>query len=663
MKKRTSLSRALLVFTLFALLCAGLFVPRVEKVEAAPVSANALDVLINEVAWAGTLADANDEWIELHNPTSSAINLTGWILVATDTSPTISLSGTIPAGGYFLLERSDNNTVSDITADIIYTGGLADTGEALTLYDNFSNIIDTANNDGGGWPAGVAGSRTSMERITVDIESDASWLSNNGVTKNGLDVALNPINGTPRQPNSVTPPTLTPTITTTATITLTPTITDTPTETLTPTPTGSATVTPTITLTRTLTPTPPNASVLSILINEVAWSGTSSSRTDDEWIELYNTESVARNLNGWRLTIDTSSDQSTETTLVAFTSADTILPGNFFLLARSTSGNFDIFNNVTEDKGFTTSIPNTGIIVLRLYSPQNLLIDTANNGKNSGWYAGTASTTYASMERKGGKVLDSSSAWHTFSGSTFAFNRDGSAVRGTPKRANSAITTTPSRTRTPTLVPTAVPVGRPVLNEFLARPGFDWNLDGNVDVFDEFIEIKNLGPVDINVGGWKIDDVENGGSNPFTLPSTILKPGERMVVYGLQSNILLSDGGDTVRLLNTSNKVFDSYTYKIAKVVDESVCRIADGNGNWYEDCLPTPKFINQRDGEAPVMPGEGFESPVCGLPDTLPEAFLIAECRGYGANLWRALFWDAEGWGGDKYVPANKSKWETFVE
>jgi hypothetical protein len=372
---------------------------------------------------------------------------------------------------------------------------------------------------------------------------------------------------------------------------------------------------------------------------------------------------VARNLNGWRLTIDTSSDQSAETTLVSFTFAHTILPGNFFLLARSTSGNFDIFNNVTEDMGFTTSIPNTGIIVLRLYSPQNLLVDTANNGKNSGWYAGTASTTYASMERKGGKVLDSSSAWHTFSGSTFAFNRDGSAVRGTPKRANSAVTTTPSRTRTPTLVPTAVPVGRPVLNEFLARPGFDWNQDGNVDVFDEFIEIKNLGPVDINMGGWKIDDIENGGSNPFTLPSVILKPGERMVVYGLESNILLSDGGDTVRLLNSSSKPYDSYTYKIAKVVDESVCRIADGNGNWYEDCLPTPKFINQRDGETPVMPGEGFESPVCGLPDTLPEAFLIAECRGYGANLWRALFWDAEGWGGDQYVPANKSKWETFVE
>jgi hypothetical protein len=203
-----------------------------------------------------------------------------------------------------------------------------------------------------------------------------------------------------------------------------------------------------------------------------------------------------------------------------------------------------------------------------------------------------------------------------------------------------------------------------VLNEFLARPGYDWNQDGSVDVFDEFIEVKNLGPVDINIGGWKLDDEANAGSNPFTLPSVTLKPGERLVVYGLESNILLSDGGDTVRLLNTSSKVFDSRTYTVAKEEDVSICRMPDGNGNWYEDCIPTPLFTNTRDGSAPSMPDDqGFESPVCNLPDTLPEAFLIAECRGYGANLWRALFWDALGWGGDKYVPANTSKWNTFVE
>jgi len=232
-------------------------------------------------------------------------------------------------------------------------------------------------------------------------------------------------------------------------------------------------------------------------------------------------------------------------------------------------------------------------------------------------------------------------------------------------------TPTPIRTATPTRTPTRVPtatfisaVGRPIINEFLSRPGFDWNQDGKVDVFDEFIEIKNIGVVDINVGGWKLDDESEQGSSPFVLPSLVLKPGQRVIYYGLQTNILLSDGGDTVRLLNPSNKVYDAYTYAIAKVVDQSVCRLPDGNGSWYEDCLPTPNLLNSREGEVPSMPGgEDFESPVCELPDTLPADFLFAECRGYGADIWHSFFWDESGWQGEQSVFENMSKWESFVE
>jgi len=232
-------------------------------------------------------------------------------------------------------------------------------------------------------------------------------------------------------------------------------------------------------------------------------------------------------------------------------------------------------------------------------------------------------------------------------------------------------TPTPIRTATPTYTPTRVPtatfipaVGRPIINEFLARPGFDWNQDGNVDVFDEFIEIRNIGNADINLSGWKLDDEADQGSSPFILPAVTLKVGQRMIFYGLQTNILLSDGGDTVRLINPSGKIYDAYTYAIAKVEDQSVCRLIDGSGSWYEDCVPTPNQINSREGVVPAMPdGENFESPVCELPDTLPADFLFAECRGYGANIWYSFYWDKTGWLGDQYVPANMSKWESFVE
>ena len=83
-------------------------------------------VVINEVAWSGTAAGADDEWIELYNPSNASITITGWTLRSTSVGTSalnITLSGTIAAGGYFLLERDNNFTVSDVAADQIYTGG------------------------------------------------------------------------------------------------------------------------------------------------------------------------------------------------------------------------------------------------------------------------------------------------------------------------------------------------------------------------------------------------------------------------------------------------------------------------------------------------------------------------------------------------------------
>jgi hypothetical protein len=162
-------------------------------------AASVRDVVISEVAWMGTQASANDEWIELYNNTSQDISLAWWRLEAADGTPSIVLSGTIPAHGFFLLERTDDNTVSDIVADQIYTGALSNSGESLILKDPAGNVIDTANGDGGPWPAGNDSDRTTMERVDLLApDSDANWATNNGVSRNGLDAQGNPINGTPK---------------------------------------------------------------------------------------------------------------------------------------------------------------------------------------------------------------------------------------------------------------------------------------------------------------------------------------------------------------------------------------------------------------------------------------------------------------------------------
>ena len=165
-----------------------------------------ISVVINEVAWAGHKGFTSDEWIELYNPTDHAINLTGWTLAATDGTPAIALNGTIPAGGYFLLERTDDSTVADIAADQFYSGSLENGGETLELRDDAGTLVDSANGDGGGWPAGAASpGYLSMERACPQSpDTNSNWHSNDGLTRNGTDAGGQPINGTPKARNSGT---------------------------------------------------------------------------------------------------------------------------------------------------------------------------------------------------------------------------------------------------------------------------------------------------------------------------------------------------------------------------------------------------------------------------------------------------------------------------
>lgn len=94
-----------------------------------PVLAEAA-VTISEIAWMGSAASANHEWIELYN-SGVATDVTGWTL--TDgMNLSIPLTGVIESGKYVVLERTSDESVSG-TAFLIYTGALVNTGATLTL--------------------------------------------------------------------------------------------------------------------------------------------------------------------------------------------------------------------------------------------------------------------------------------------------------------------------------------------------------------------------------------------------------------------------------------------------------------------------------------------------------------------------------------------------
>ena len=157
-----------------------------------------LDVVINEIAWMGTKANSSDEWIELYNNTSQDISLEGWTLYEKETliEPLI---GTIKANSYYLIERTDDSTIQNITASQEPSSwggyGLNNNGEHLKLLNQELAIIDEVDNSKG-WFEGEVSFFKTMERIktqTIGSIPD-NWQTCFSTEEIALDSQGNPIN-------------------------------------------------------------------------------------------------------------------------------------------------------------------------------------------------------------------------------------------------------------------------------------------------------------------------------------------------------------------------------------------------------------------------------------------------------------------------------------
>jgi len=200
-----------------AALC--LFVPPVAAAAATGA------VVINEVAWMGSLNNTSHEWIELYNTTGAPVDIAEWSIHGADTNQCLNLSDAdlitttvIPARGYLLyangIDEVENvNGVSLVDIDDA-TMSLNNTSPGtLELHDTpgcGGTPIDVVNLDGGDWPAGINPSDDlanwgAMERISpFESGIDTNWCTNDGITRNGIDAGNNPINGTPKARNSCT---------------------------------------------------------------------------------------------------------------------------------------------------------------------------------------------------------------------------------------------------------------------------------------------------------------------------------------------------------------------------------------------------------------------------------------------------------------------------
>ncbi len=214
-------------------------------------------VIISEVAWAGTPADPDAEWIELENLGETPVDLTGWkigwypkgadpsdkdVWTWIDLSGVISPSPASPCAnahhrphivfvkepgndlawkvidmswwvagkdgnegrGFYILERKSDDTVRDVAADLIYDAPLPDNGAVIELVNAHGTVVDTANaGDSPGWAAGNSHTKATMERTDpLGPDTSENWHTNPGILVYGTDSAGDRLAATAGKPNS-----------------------------------------------------------------------------------------------------------------------------------------------------------------------------------------------------------------------------------------------------------------------------------------------------------------------------------------------------------------------------------------------------------------------------------------------------------------------------
>lgn len=341
-------------------------------------------IIFNEIAWMGSHNNSSHEWIELKNTSDQAVNMQGWRIYDNDDKIVIQIKEKIiiSPGKLILLERGED-AVSHISSDIIYSGALSNSNETLYLFDDNCTLKDIviASPD---WPAG-----DNKEKRTMERGVGLSWHTYSGEE-------VNSIFGTPKKDNSQ--PKLIQEEVSEEKITNQNTY-------------SSITSTPSNPITFCDQEIANNSINFPILINEVAWMGTSTS-SSDEWIELKNISDQDVSIEDWQLL---DKDKNIK---VIFDKGETIKAGEFYLLERTDD---ESVSNISADKIYSGALKDSdeGLMLFDQYCH---LIDSVSASPD--WPAGHKADK-RTMERGVGL------SWHTYSGEGHL------GIMGSPKQENS----------------------------------------------------------------------------------------------------------------------------------------------------------------------------------------------------------------------------------
>ncbi len=164
--------------------CGLLLVPA-SQAHASHESENT-SVIISEINWAGSSASTADEWIELYNPTSERVDLSGWILTGSATSGdalALEEGAFIEAGDVLLIANyntSHANTTLTVEPDLVTSSlSLPNSGLDIMLANADGSVVDSVSMTGKPDAGNSTDPFASMERDLATLAWSTSTASEN----------------------------------------------------------------------------------------------------------------------------------------------------------------------------------------------------------------------------------------------------------------------------------------------------------------------------------------------------------------------------------------------------------------------------------------------------------------------------------------------------
>ncbi len=170
-------------------------------------------VVINEIHYNGLDNTIRDEFIELHNATASAVDLSLWKLRG-GIDYSVPNGTSIPAGGFLVVAQDPATLLAryGVTASGPWLGALDSEGERVTLRDPSDSVVDDVDfRSEFPWPIAANGDGPSMQLVNPSLDNDlgSSWRAGvvtpgatNSVFAANAAPNIRQVNHSPNQPRS-----------------------------------------------------------------------------------------------------------------------------------------------------------------------------------------------------------------------------------------------------------------------------------------------------------------------------------------------------------------------------------------------------------------------------------------------------------------------------